>query len=240
MYLLYVDESGKSALADPQQPHFVYSGVLIRDDYWPDVAKDFEVLIKNYCSATSEISEFEFHAVDLEHKKGPFKNLNLQERDTICSKILSVVPKNRLKLFGIAIDKSKFTPRNDSPFEVAFKFLLERLEQYFQRYERRYGIKNRAIIIMDEQKGREENLRESLKKYRLIGTPHIRPDHLIETVFFLPSFCSPGLQLADFVAYHFAKHLKMEARGLQWDKFRLIEPCFDRTGGKTVGLKVWP
>ncbi len=121
-----------------------------------------------------------------------------------CQLALGLLP-TELTMFTVIADKTHWFASNpgrsgDELYAELFEHLSSRFDLYLRR---RYaeGSPNKGIIIADPHK---ESLSDAIKtNQRLFQRQGHRWDalyNLIETVFFLHSHESPGLQLADLAA----------------------------------------
>jgi hypothetical protein len=134
-----------------------------------------------------------------------------------------------LALFTVIADKQWWFQQNpgqdgDALYAELFEHLSGRFDLFLRR---RYaeGSPNKGIIIADEHKASlSRALRSDHRQFQQQGNRWSRLYNLIETVFFLDSAESPGLQLADLCAY--AAWRLATANDNQLAQF--LAPCFDR------------
>jgi Protein of unknown function (DUF3800) len=241
VFLLYVDESGKSGLKDPHQPFFVLAGVVVKNEDWRAIERQFDKTIEAIIPRAGRPVEWELHMADIQHGQGHFKGLPRKDRRRLCTALIDLIDGFDLTLIAMVIDKkaipSKKAWAKKPPEDWAYEFLIERYQHLLRRRQ------ELGIVVGDEQKGAEALNRTSHALWRRSGTSALsKVDRIIETVFFLPSHHSLMLQLADGVAYWCNKAVRAAAVGgpepPEWTR---LAAHLDKLGnGKVVGFKIWP
>jgi hypothetical protein len=124
----------------------------------------------------------------------------------------------------------------------AFEMLLERFERFLRRENEKKLSKNCGCLIFDSKtKWENAYLRRICRALQSAGTSKLEIRNVIETVFFVPSEYSSGIQLADFCSY--AVYFNFENLGVDkrpGRRFLQILPKFDKSYSKIVGLKIFP
>jgi hypothetical protein len=241
LYILYLDESGKSGLKDPVQPYFVLGGVIVKHEDWRAIETYFERALEPIVPRTLRPVGWELHMVDIEYGKGYCTQVPRATRRKLCETALDVIEHFDLTVLVMVIDKRKMTTKTawmKKPMDVwAYEFMVERYQHLLRRQQ------ELGIVVGDEQKGTEALSRSQHAIWRRSGTSALnRVDRVIETVFFVPSHHSLMLQLADIVAYWANRAAKSSASlsvvPAQWTR---IQRHLDTlNNGKQVGYKLWP
>jgi hypothetical protein len=240
LYFLYVDESGKSGLDDPQQPFFVLGGLAMHESIWAVMESDLNARIDALVPPPRP-HRWELHMADMAYGKGWFKGMSRDTREALCEAVLDTIDAHEPTFIFVAIDKAKLKlryPRPDAPEDLAYRFIIERFDNYLAR---RDAI---GLIVSDDQKGGEDTIRKAHSRYRSKGTDYQRIDHVVETPFFAPSHWSRMLQVIDVATWLCNRTLRARASGgklaepTEWER---IEPRLDlypAYAGR--GLKVFP
>lgn len=241
MYVLYVDESGKSGIADPAQPFFVLGGVVVKHEDWRAIETYFEKKLETIVPRASRAAGWELHMVDILNGNGFCKGLPRTVRAELCEAALDTIDQFDLTVLTMIVDKamlrSKKAWMRKAPDVWAYEFMIERYQHLLRRQQ------ELGIVVGDEQKGAEALSRTSHATWRRSGTSALtKVDRVIETVFFVPSHHSLMLQLADVVAYWANRAAKARAaKKAIPDEWKRIQVHIDTTDqGKMVGYKVWP
>jgi hypothetical protein len=244
VYLLYVDESGDPGPAG--SPYLILAGAALFEGKWLPLERDLRNLIDRYFPAPPKPTEI--HLADLRKGKKAFRGLTATQRISLlndfCALALNLLP-TELVMFAVIADKAYWFTGNpgktgDDLYAELFEVLSSRFDLFLRR---RYaeGAPNKGILIADPHK---ESLSDALRRNQRIYQRHgHRWDalyNLVETVFFLPSNESPGLQLADLAAFAAWRLASANDAHIA----QLIAPLFDRepmtsrvNPGKWHGIK---
>ncbi|HEY4025236.1 MAG TPA: DUF3800 domain-containing protein [Candidatus Dormibacteraeota bacterium] len=241
MFLLYVDESGKSGLNDPTQPYFVLAGVVVKNEDWRAIETAFEKAIEAIVPRPGRPPRWELHMADIANGQGHFKATPRRDRRRLCDAVLDLIDEFDLTLIATIVDKKGMQQKREwakrPPEDWAYEFLVERYQHLLRRRQ------ELGIVVGDEQKGAEALNRTSHALWRRSGTSALRKvDRIVETVFFLPSHHSLMLQLADGVAYWCNRAMRAAAARKEeppeWTRLSRHLDALDN--GKRVGFKLWP
>ncbi|MBI3469133.1 MAG: DUF3800 domain-containing protein [Planctomycetes bacterium] len=244
MYLLYVDESGDPGRAS--SPFLILGAAALFEGKWLPFERDLRALIDKYFPAGPKPAEL--HMSELRKGKKEFRVLTPVQRsllaDEFCQLALDLLS-TELVMFSVIADKPHWFAANpgktgDDLYAEMFEHLSSRFDLFLRR---RYAENSpsKGIIIADPHK---PSLSEALKtNQRLYQRQGHRWDvlyNLVETVFFLASHDSPGIQLADLAAYSVWRLVSANDDQLA----RKIAPIFDRESpaarinpGKWHGIK---
>jgi hypothetical protein len=241
MFLLYVDESGKSGLNDPNQPLFVLGGVVVKNEDWRAIETAFNRTIEAIVPRAGRSARWELHMADIENGKGDFEAMSRKDRRRLCTALIDLIDQFDLTLIATVVDKKQMQTKKAwakrPPEDWAYEFLVERYQHLLRRRQ------ELGIVVGDEQKGAEALNRASHALWRRSGTSALsKVDRILETVFFLPSHHSLMLQLADGVAYWCNRAVRAARAGKpeppEWTR---LSAHLDRLeDGKVVGFKLWP
>lgn len=239
MYLLYVDESGKSGLDDPDQPHFILGGLAVHESSWQEIEADLDRRI-DMLFPPPRPEDWEIHMSEIWSGKGHFKSIATSTRLKLVSAACEVIEDHKPTLFCIVIDKAKLKAQYaypDPPEDIAYQFMIERFEMFLAKND------ELGVIVSDEQKGAENVIRSAHSGFRKAGTGYVNIDHVIETPFFIPSHWSRMIQLTDLATWFCARHFRAKNNGKplppEWETCLVPRlDCHPNHGGK--GLKVFP
>ncbi len=208
MILVYVDESGDTGLnlSDPQQPVFVLGAILIAQEQWKSIEKQFRKIMTASLPGYEE-EEFELHTMDLVARKGPFKNLELKETIGLRDNLINLIKKNKIPVFYRKIEKKRYAEFCEqsygsgikiNPYIMAFPFISLKVDDWLSEN------KELGIFIFDDSKSHLD-IEKSLKTLRLTEDLHMKLDNIIEKGFFIESKKSYAVQLVDLVLYYIRK-----------------------------------
>jgi len=204
VYIAYVDESGN--IGTPGSHTYTLACVFLAAERWPDV---FDRLIDHRRGLHREFRipvRSELKANYLIRGKGPLWGLHLSEdqRQAIYRSLMRVQAQVELQTFAIVINKAELLQRerDESPREVAWEFLIQRLE--------RLTTTTRIPLMLVHDEGEGAAVRKIARKARragsagsAFGTGHLaRPARLlIDDPIPRDSRQSYFVQLADVSAY---------------------------------------
>jgi hypothetical protein len=207
MYLLYVDESGDLGFERGSR-HLILGGAAIFEGPWASFKDDLDALVAGYFTDPVKPPK-ELHFKDLRAGSGEFRCLDKTSRMDLIEKVCHLVMslhESEIRLFSVIVDKVKWKEKNPTGsgqdlYNDTFEELCGRFD-YFLR--RRYAMDRptKGMVIADLQNSdATKALRMKHDRVRSSGTRHTSIRHVIETVLFLSSHESPGLQIADLCAY---------------------------------------
>lgn len=236
--MLYVDESGRSGLHDPDQPFHILGGLAFHDSAWKAIESDLAKRVDTI-SPPPRPPEWEIHMSQIFHGKGHFKGTPRRQRSDLVSAVLDLFSTHRMTLFMMVIDKAAHVGKYAYPVppaRLAYEFMIERFDMYLGAEADQVG-----MIVSDDQKGEEKTIRDAHESYRTKGTSQAQITRVIETPFFVPSHRSSMIQIIDVVAFWCNRFLKDQAKGKpvppEWSR---LEPHLRRVGTRRVGFKVFP
>jgi hypothetical protein len=164
VYLAYVDDSGNIGL--PGSRTYTLACVFFDVGRWPDV---FDAMIDFRRSLARDYGvpvRTELKANYLLRGKGPLWKLNLSEADrhAIYLAMMKVQEALELQTFAIVVNKPELAARGraENPREVAWEFLLQRIERLTTT------TRTPALIVHDE--GEAAAVRKIARKARRAGS----------------------------------------------------------------------
>ena len=208
MLICYVDESGNSGrrLDDPNQPFHLIAAVMVREDRVQEMTRLLDELAG---SAPTDGPLLEFHGNELFHGSGQWQGVTPHRRISEYKKALSVLAKVRAGVFHASIDKRELSRKYQEPYPphmFALQFLAEKIEQWVQDQTDR--LSQRALLVADENREQEQYSFDLIRRMQESGGPvgsgwgiSTQLDHIVDSIYFIPSERSRGVQLADMVAF---------------------------------------
>lgn len=248
MYLAYVDESGDRGVGGSQT--YTLACVLVSSSQWKN-AFDGIIGFRRFLKNTFALPmRAEVKANHLLRNAGDFKTLKLSEhaRRFIYKGLIQVQPRLGLLGFAIIIRKYRLNPHAD-PFEIAWTFLLQRLE--------RLSTTDHTEVLLIHDEGEAERVRKLARKSRRFGTAgsmfgghlNVPFDGLLDDPVSRNSRHSYFLQFADLNAYAaFRRAYPPPPRAVHivpqstWDLLGTARygAANRRTGGPSIGIVRWP
>jgi hypothetical protein len=244
MYLLYVDESGDPGPAGSR--FLILGAAALFEGKWLPVERDLRLLIDKYFPAGPKPAEI--HMSELRKGKKEFRLLSKAQRNSLINDFCLLAQNllsTELVMFSVIADKPHWFASNpgktgDDLYAEMFEDLSSRFDLFLRR---RYAENSpsKGIIIADPHKpSLSDALRSNQRIYQRKGHRWDILYNLVETVFFLASHDSPGIQLADLASHAVWRLVSANDDSIA----RLIAPIFDRepqssriNPGKWHGIK---
>lgn len=134
-----------------------------------------------------------------------------------------------IQVMAVGVDRRGLRPPADDPVVWAFKLLMERFEYSLNSEGERVG-----MVICDEDNSADARMRTAMYS----GTVWTTLPNIAETIMFVPSHHSPGVQFADFVVGAAARWWNYR----QSEYLQALLPALRRDRGtwRGVGLKSFP
>lgn len=162
MDLAYIDESGDAGYKGSRT--YTLGCVLIEDNAWPD-AFDAFLTFRRFLRDSFRIRvRDELKANFLLRGSGPLKDLKLgdQQRRAIYRQHMRLAKKLPVRVFAVVIRKEHIQKRSLNPRDVAWEFLLQRIE--------RHSTTNVSPIMVIHDEGDALDIRKLARKARRANT----------------------------------------------------------------------
>lgn len=200
VYLIYIDESGKPAMTDPEN-EFVLAALIINEHEWSHA--DHKVrMIKSKHFPGRDPGSLELHASDIISRKGAFKRMPLEKRLEIMEDILKTVSEIDCSIVFVLSRKDRSIDPSIDLGMYATKILFEQIDDFHyvmnKMNETRRSADEHGILLIDSVDSKYDNKVRS--KIRELCADKLNR-HIIEDPFFVDSKHKHMSQLVDSVAY---------------------------------------
>lgn len=211
MYLTYFDDTGGTGrnYSDPQQPVQGLCSVSIDEAIWRDVEHDCRRVVADHFPEEADnflaSGAFELHASAIYQGAGTFRRKAFAERLRLLDDIVGVVIAHRLPILGVYIDKAKARdilgrfPLTDKVDNALFMMLYANLAVHVSM-----SVGAERTIMIGDHDSIKPNEAEQFEQLANRPEPG---QHILESVRFVDSHRSFGVQLADAVAYLARRHM---------------------------------
>jgi hypothetical protein len=207
MHIFFLDESGTPPNpAKLRDKYFVVGGLVIPDSVWGKV-RDALVGMKLRRNISGELKWRYFAEANVDDAN-PMRLLNQQQRNEIREELYQIIcgTKSIKAMACVACIEEAYRRPDlqtaDDLYHYTYKPLSERFQYYLQDLSRTVGRTETGIIVADHRgpqpDARFRKAHENL--LRPAGKSTSDYKNLVESLFFLPSDTSVGIQLADMVA----------------------------------------
>jgi hypothetical protein len=229
MYLLYVDESGDTGARG--SGHLILTAAALFEGKWRHIRDDLErTLVQHF--PDPEHRPRELHAAEARKGRGEYARLSdVQRREFLADAghVLTALRANEVCLFSVIVEKDWWFAQNpgrtgDDLYIEMFEDLVSRFDFYLKRRHRQ-GHPSKGLIVADPRhEAFCRALRRAVTRFHLVGTRWATLENVIETVLFLQSHESPGIQLADLASYALWRLVAASDTALAAQ----LRYCFDR------------
>lgn len=207
MHLLFVDESGTPPKTDKiTNRYFVIAGVSIPEARWMPL-RDLMLGLKARYKVRGEV-KWRYFAPSNTDSHNPFKRLSGQERDDFRREVFEMLTRHKdIRVIACVTSceeayKANHINCGSDLYEATYKPVSERFQYYLQDLGKVSGAPQFGIVIADHR-GREDDKRFRGHHQKLLHSSSefmSSYKNLIETLLFVPSNLSLGVQFADMAA----------------------------------------
>ena len=238
MLFAYIDESERDS-----QAYFLGSLVCTLDQ----AQFISDSLVELMCAFANEFTNVdpnsEFHGSSIMRSaEDPWRNIPIGARFWLYSKVLRIIAESQATALieGININKliARNYPRPFSPREIAFNYLLERVDA-------RGRMSNCLVQLRADEHHTSEISASNFKNYQLFGTfgyKSSRLPNLMSPIEFVDSKSDRVLQASDMITYifnrvHTIKESDPRAVAEKLKLWKIIEPSLNPPRGQN---RIWP
>jgi hypothetical protein len=208
VHILFIDESGTPP--SPQKlrdKYFVIGGIIIPEERWQKM-RDGLLGLKVRLGIKGEL-KWRYFSPGNNESSNPMKAMDKATRDTIRTEIYDkiICGEKSVRTLGCvtcikaAYARPSISTRDDL-YEFTYKPVSERFQYHLQDLSRQVGRSELGIVVSDHR-GQEDDKRFRAHHEALLrrsGDFVSKYANLVESLFFVPSDLSVGIQLADMVA----------------------------------------
>ncbi|OUC81197.1 DUF3800 domain-containing protein [Streptomyces swartbergensis] len=218
-HLVYIDETGSVGKGASKQKLLTLAAVLVHEDKVQPLAEKFRQVARTHLGWVP--ADFELHGNEIWNGIGHWDSLSYAELIAAYEDAISVIDDLDVDVSCASIHKERLHTRyggdaDGNAYLLALQFLLEKIDT---RYT------GNKILIADEQK--EHQLRAvkmvaDLQDWGGGEVPGTKLKTVIDSIHFVSSHASPGVQLADLVAY------ALQRKWNTWDSHPDAKAAIDR------------
>jgi hypothetical protein len=206
--LVYIDETGSVGKGANKQPLLTLMAVMVDEAKVQPLAKRLKEVARDHMDWYP--ADFEFHGNEVWNGQGHWAGKTPDELIAAYEAVIGLLSEFDLDLAHASIHKQRLHDKykgvaDSNAYRLALQFLLEKID--------RYG-GTRKILVADEAK------EQRLKAIKMVAdlqdwgdgeVPGRELAKVIDSLHFVESHASPGVQLADMAAFAFQRHVN------QWD-----------------------
>lgn len=195
---VYIDETGSVGTGGARQPHLTLVAAIVDEDAVQPLARDLSGLAMKHLGWVP--ADFEFHGHELWHASGHWSGKQPPELLAAYEDVIGLLDVHDIDVAHSSINKAKLTERyggaaDQNAYVLALQFLLEKVDAY--------GSSNK-ILIADEAKEQQLRAIKMVADMQTWGGGEVPGRQLrtvIDSMHFVSSHASPGVQMADMIAY---------------------------------------
>ena len=235
MRVYYFDDSGNRG-NDPQNPYLVIGGFGIDADQVHELRRRVHNACLSYGFPTTHPNELKFNQVGRGKDNNPNKphwmlRAGLSDRSArralVYSVLRAALSTPSVSVISVAVDQRE-TYGDRKAIELAMEPLFERIQMDSSTRNSKY------FVMMDEEQADDKSLRSAIRS----GSFHLSYSNLLDSISFMPSEESPGIQVADLVAGGVSRYLNSQDPGY----IRVFWKFIRNSGGRRdrYGVKIYP
>lgn len=167
MYLMYVDESGDSGLANSQTRYFVLTGLVLHELRWHDALARIVAFRQRMRTKFGLLMREEIHAGQMLAKPGSLVRIKKNDRLSIVRHLIDeLATMDFLNIINVRVDKQG-KPADFDVFEAAWQRLLQRFENTlnYRNFPGPANADDKGLIFCDETD--EAALRKLYRRMRV-------------------------------------------------------------------------
>jgi Protein of unknown function (DUF3800) len=217
--LVYLDETGSVGKGARKQPLLTLAAVIVDEGQVQPLGEAFKAIAWRHLEWPP--ADFELHGYEIWNGTGHWVGKAPEQLIAVYDDAITVLSQLNIDVAFASIHKQRLHDRYDgaadgNSYLLALQFLVEKID--------RLGQQNK-ILIADEAKEHQLRAIKMLANLQDWGGGEVRGQKLttvIDSIHFVRSHASPGVQLADLVAYA----LQRKRNG--WDRHPDAEAAITR------------
>lgn len=196
--IVYIDETGSVGTGAVVQPYLTLVAVMVQEDAVQPLAMEMRALAMRHLGWLP--ADFEFHGHEIWQGMHRWRGMEPPQLIAAYEDAISLLDKLQLDVAHASINKSALDERyggsaNENAYRLGLQFLLEKIDGWGTQ---------RRIVVADEAKEQElqaVKMVADLQHWRYGVVPGRQLTTVIDTLHFVRSHASYGVQMADMCAY---------------------------------------
>lgn len=195
---VYIDETGSSGKGARQQPLLTVVGIVVDETKVQPLKEALQALAWKHLGWYPE--GFEFHGFEIWGGSGPWIGKSYDELIAVYEDVISLLAELDLEVVHASINKANLHTKysggaDDNAYRLALQFMLEKLNRLNSHLK---------VLVADEAKEQELRAIRMVRDMQAYGGGEVPGQTLttiIDSLHFVESHASAGVQMADMVAY---------------------------------------
>lgn len=224
---VYIDETGSVGTGGRRQPFLTLVAAIVDEERVQQLSAGMEQVAWDHLGWLP--AEFEFHGNEIWNGSGHWVSKSPPELLAAYEAAIALLDSCDVDIAHASIHKARLSARYDgaadgNAYRLALQFLLEKVDALGAA---------RKVLVADEAK--EQELRAikmvaDLQRWGGGEVPGRRLRTVIDSLHFVPSHASPGVQMADLVAYAIQRSRRRESHpDAQAGLDRIMQKVNERT-----------
>jgi len=195
---VYIDETGSSRGSFDKSPCIKLVAVVAHEDSVRLLSESLDAIVWKFLGWRP--ADFEFHGHEIWQRSGYWAHLEHEKVLAAYEAAISIIDQLELVIAHATIDRVKLNEKYDGRFDsncylLALQFLLEKVD--------RLGKANRVVVAdkINEHELRAIKLVSDMQNWNIGIVQSAKLETVIDSLHFVRSVDSPGVQLADLVAF---------------------------------------
>lgn len=205
---VYIDETGSVGTGGRRQPYLTLVAAIVDEEMVQQLSASLEQVAWDHLGWLP--SDFEFHGNEIWNGSGHWASKSPPELLAAYEAAIALLDSCNVDIAHASIHKARLSARyggaaDGNAYRLALQFLLEKVDALGSA---------RKVLVADEAK--EQELRAikmvaDLQRWGGGEVPGRRLSTVIDSLHFVPSHASPGVQMADLVAYAIQRSRRRES-----------------------------
>lgn len=195
---MYIDETGADGPRSKRQPHLTVVAAIVDEEMVQPLTAGLRQVAWDHLGWVP--GDLEFHGSEIWGGSKHWKSKSYAELIAVYEAALALLDKCNIDLAHATINKRKLTTRysgaaDANAYRLALQFLLEKVDALGSA---------RKVLVADEAKEHELRAVKMVADMQNWGggeVPGARLNTIIDSLHFVSSHASPGVQMADLAAY---------------------------------------
>lgn len=201
---VYIDETGKTG----QRPFLILAAAIVAEEMVQPLAAGLRRVAWKHLKWLP--ADFEFHGRELWHGSGYWKGKQPAELIDAYEDALALLEQYEIGIAHATINKpglrARYDGRDDNAYLLALQFLLEKVDRIWSQ--------ERKVLVADEAKEQELRAVKMVADMQEWGGGEVPGRQLatvIDSLHFVSSRASPGVQMADLAAFILQRRHQQES-----------------------------
>lgn len=197
--LVYIDETGSVGRGARSQPLLTVAAAIVKEEHVQPLRKSLQNIAMQHLGWVP--ADLEFHGSVLWNGGDHWSEMEPPQLISIYKEVIDLLEVHDVDISYASIDKARLRAKynggaDNNAYLLALQFMLEKIDRCYPG--------TLKILIADEQKEHQLRAMKMVKDMQVHGlgeVPSFPIKTIIDSIHFVNSAQSPGIQMADMVAY---------------------------------------